>query len=109
MSTSVAGMLNALEYASEEVSPEMTLHALRTFIFVAMRGKCAQKEVEKYLNCANATASRNVSFWTNRKFDRSPGPDFITRVEDDYDRRMKMLTLNKRGQAFYEKLKTRLG
>jgi DNA-binding MarR family transcriptional regulator len=103
-----AGLLNLLDWVSEEVSAEMTVLALRTFLYVATRGTCTQKDLEKHMGVANATASRNVSYWTDRRFDRQPGVGFIDREEDDYDRRIRNLRLNAKGKAFYEKLRERL-
>lgn len=101
-------LLNLLEKVADEVNPDIQLATLRTFLFVASRGKCTQKDVEEYLGGSNAMASRNVSYWTDRKHDRSQGMGFINREEDDYDRRMRNLTLTKKGQAFYNKLKEML-
>lgn len=104
-----SALANVLEWIGEEVSHECTLQTLRTFLFVASRGKCTQKEVELYLNVPNATASRNVSYWTDRRSDRQPGLGFIRREEDDYDRRMRNLSLTKRGEAFLSKIKEKMG
>jgi DNA-binding MarR family transcriptional regulator len=106
--TTAAGLANLLEYVGEEVSHECSIQTLRTFLFIAARGKCQQKDVEIYLKVPNSTASRNVSYWTARKFDRSPGMDYVKREEDDYDRRARNLTLTRRGQAFYDKLKEKM-
>lgn len=98
-------LLNLLEKIADDVDPDIQLTTLRAFLFIASRGKCTQKDVELHLKTNNASASRNVSYWTDRKFDRSPGMDFVKREEDDYDRRMRNLTLTKKGQNFYSKLK----
>lgn len=95
----------ALELLSSDVDADIQLQTVRALLFVAMRGSCTQKDVELELQTNNASASRNVSYWTDRRFDRKPGMGFIMRVEDDNDRRFKVLTLTKKGQAFIEKLK----
>ncbi len=94
-----------LIWLSKELEPELQLSTLRVFLYIASRGKCTQNEVEQELGQSNATASRNVSFWTDRRADRKPGKGFVLRTEDDYDRRYKNLTLTKKGQNFYQKLK----
>lgn len=103
-----AGLLNLLEWIAEEVSTEVQIQTLRAFIFVASRGKCTQKDVEHNLNMTASSASRNISYWTNRRFDREDGMNYIERREDDNDRRLKVLVLTKKGQAFYDKLKERM-
>ena len=95
----------ALELIASEVDADIQIQTVRAFLFVAMRGSCTQKDVEMELQTNNASASRNVSYWTDRRFDRKPGMGFIMRVEDAHDRRFKVLTLTKKGLAFVEKLK----
>jgi len=103
-----AGLNNLLEWIAQEIEPDIQLGTLRAFLFVAERGTCQQKDVELHLKSTNASTSRNISYWTDRRFDRKPGKNFIKREEDDYDRRMRNLTLTKKGQAFYDQLKERL-
>jgi DNA-binding MarR family transcriptional regulator len=102
------GFVNLLEWMSDTIDPDVQLTTLRTFIFIATRGTCTQKEVEMHLKTTNGSASRNVSYWTDLKFDRSKGMGFVQRVEDQTDRRMKSLSLTKKGQAFYDKLREKM-
>jgi DNA-binding MarR family transcriptional regulator len=95
----------ALELLSSDVDADIQLQTVRVLLFVAIRGSCTQKDVEIELQTNNASTSRNVSYWTDRRFDKKPGMGFIIRVEDANDRRFKVLTLTKKGQAFIEKLK----
>ena len=97
--------LNLLETIGTEVSGELPLITLRTFLFVGSRGQVSQKEVEEHLNCSNAAASRNISYWTDRRFDRNPGMDMMVREVDDYDRRVKVVKLNRKGREFYERIR----
>lgn len=94
---------NSLELFSE-IDPEMQLPTMLTFLYVAGMGSCTQKEVEEALGLSNAASSRNVSYWTHRRFDRRPGVGFIKREEDENDRRYKMITLTPAGRVFYAKL-----
>lgn len=96
--------MNACDLLAE-VDTELQLQTLRCFLFVAARGTCSQKDLELSLGLTNASASRNISYWTDRRFDRKPGKGFIERVEDDYDRRFKTLTLTKKGKDFLAKLR----
>lgn len=99
----VNDLITALETFST-VDNEMQLPTILAFLYVARRGECTQKDIEVELRMTNATASRNISYWTDRRFDRRPGIGFIERREDDHDRRYKALKLNTRGRSFYEKL-----
>ena len=93
-----------LDLFASEVSPEVQVQTIRTLLFIASRGSCNQKEIEKELNFTNASASRNVSYWTDRKADRKEGMQFVVRTEDPYDRRYKILTLSRKGKEFMEKV-----
>ena len=93
-----------LEAISRDVDPEVQLQTVRTFLFIAMRGTCNQKDIESGLNLTNALASRNVSYWTDRRADRKNGFNFVTRVEDPYDRRYKILSLSDEGIEFLAKI-----
>lgn len=95
----------ALEFIGDTADKELPLNILRTFLFIAQRGACTQKELERHLGLTNSTASRNVSYWTDRRFDRKPGLGFLMRVEDPHDRRFRTVTLTNKGREFYERLK----
>lgn len=88
-----------------EVDNELQIQTLRVFLFVAHRGSCTQKDVELALNYSNSSASRNVSYWTERRFDKREGKGFIVRLEDPTDRRYKVLTLTKKGKEFFERIR----
>ena len=101
----INSLSKALEYLSVNVDSELQLQTLRAFLFVAQRGGCTQKDVEIGMGVTNASASRNISYWTDRRYDRKPGLGFIDRVEDDYDRRLRNLKLTPDGKEFFEKLR----
>lgn len=96
---------NALSKVSDLVDAELQLQTLRCFLFVAHRGSCTQKDVENALKLSNASASRNISYWTERRFDRKDGKGFIMRVDDPHDRRFRVLTLTKKGRDFFNLLR----
>lgn len=98
-------MMRACEVIATEIDPDIQVSTLRAFLFVASRGSCTQKDVEQELKTTNATTSRSISYWTDLRADRKPGMNFILRLEDPNDRRFKILTLTKKGQAFLEKLR----
>ena len=95
-------------FLQQEISEELQLNTLAVFLVIAEKGDCTQHDVEVALNIDQPSASRNVSYWTNRRFDRKPGMGFVERVEDDYDRRFKRLRLSKKGKAFFERLQDKL-
>ena len=97
----------ALELISSEVGPEVQVQTVRILLFIAARGSCNQKDIERELNMTNASASRNVSYWTDRKADRQKGMEYVSRTEDPYDRRYKILTLSLKGKDFMERLSPR--
>jgi len=94
----------ALELISNRVGGDISLLNLQTFLFIAQRGKCTQKDVEVELKVSNAAVSRNVSIWTDRRYDRNPGVKFVEGVQNDYDRRIRELTLTSLGKEFYKEL-----
>lgn len=96
---------NLLADIASEVSPDLTITTLRCFILIGSRGTITQKEIEDELNLTNASASRNVSYWTDRRFDRTPGMDMVIRETDDYDRRQRNIKLNRKGKEFFHKIK----
>lgn len=106
---SMHSFMSALQTISKDVAEDCQINTLRTLLFVGQRGTCTQKDVEEFLETSNATTSRNVSYWTERRFDRQEGVGYIERTQDDYDRRMRNLTLTKRGHVFYEKIKGIIG
>lgn len=99
-------LTKALDFISDNTDEELQLQTLRVFLFVATRGGCSQKDIEERLNLTSSSVSRNVSYWTERRFDRKIGLDFIERTEDNYDRRYKKLCLTQKGQEFFNKLKS---
>ena len=98
-------LAHAINLIASKIDSELQLQTLRTFLLIAQRGHCTQKDLENELGVTNASASRNVSYWTERRFDRKPGIGFVERVEDEFDRRFKVLRLTKKGKDFFEQLK----
>lgn len=101
--------LALLEMIENETDQQLQISTLRSFIFVAIRGECTQKDVEMYLGSTNAATSRNISYFTHRRFDRRPGLGWLERVEDDYDRRLRRLSLTAKGKRFWDKVQQRIG
>jgi DNA-binding MarR family transcriptional regulator len=87
-----------------DIDPEMQIATMLTFLYVARRGTCFQKDIELELGLSNAAASRNVAYWSDFKIRDVPGYGFISREEDPMDRRYKRLTLTDKGKAFYQRI-----
>jgi DNA-binding MarR family transcriptional regulator len=87
------------------VDPEMQLSTMLTFLEIAKRGHCTQKDIELVLGLTNASASRNVGYWCEWQRHQVPGRGFVTREENPEDRRYKLLRLTPKGKAFYERLR----
>ena len=94
-----------LKLIGKELDYDVPYPALQVFLYVAKHQGCQQKDVEENLGLTNASASRNVSIWTDRRADRRPGFGFITRDFDPYDQRYRVLNLTEAGKAFYEKIR----
>jgi DNA-binding MarR family transcriptional regulator len=91
----------------KKISPDMQISTLLTFLYVARRGRCYQKDIEIELGLSNAAASRNISYWTDQKYYGRPGFGLLRREEDPRDRRNKMIVLTDKGRAFYESMRGR--
>lgn len=78
---------------------------IMVFLFVAQRGSCTQKDIETGLSRANATVSRIVSWWCERKSYGVDGAGLMQRTEDPKDRRYKIISLTPAGDEFYARLK----
>lgn len=108
MSDLIYGDVNVLARQMElfgEINPNMPYMTLMAFIFVATRGRCHQKDFENDFQINDAQASRSISFWCDYVKQGEKGMDYIDRREDPMNRRFRLLTLTKKGQAFAEKLK----
>lgn len=99
--------INELRGALEtfaEVDSEIQVQTMLVFLYIAQAGTCTQKSIENAMAISPAAASRNVAYWTDRRFDRRPGMGFVLKQEDDHDRRFKTLSLTLKGTQFYEQL-----
>lgn len=98
-------LARTLAFISKTLEYDVPLPALQAFLYIATNTGCSQKDVELGLGLTNASASRNVSLWTDRRFDRKPGFGFVNRDFDPYDQRYRILTLTETGRQFYEQIK----
>jgi DNA-binding MarR family transcriptional regulator len=103
-----SSFLSLLTWMKNDFDGQVTIDMLLTFFFVASRGTCTQNELEEALGYSNSGASRNVSWWTERTFDRRPGKGFIRREIDPDDMRYRRLELTKKGREFYAQLQEKI-
>jgi DNA-binding MarR family transcriptional regulator len=97
-------LIRDLEIFSK-ISPDMQVSTLLVFLYIARNGKCYQKDIERELGLSNASASRNISYWTKHKSKDAEGVGFVERVDDVMDRRNKVVQLTPNGRLFYNRLR----
>ena len=95
---------NLLEFLETEVDSGLQMNTLRVFLFIASRGSCTQNEAELSLGMSGAACSRNIAYWTDRRFDKGVGMNYVSKTMDDTDRRHRNLELTVTGKQFYVKL-----
>ena len=93
--------------AFKKIDPDITLPSMLAFLYYVERDAepSNQHAMEQRLNMSTATASRATSHWMKWKRPRHPGLDMQESIPDPEDRRYKMITLNRRGLEFAEKIK----
>lgn len=91
----------------KEVDPDITLPSMLTFLYCVERDAQSgnQFAIDQRLNMSGATASRSISHWLDFKRPRVQGLGMLESVPDPEDRRFKMISLTRKGQAFAEKIK----
>lgn len=93
--------------AFKAIDPDITLPSMLAFLYYiesdAQSGN--QFAMEQRLDMSGATASRSTSHWLKWKRPRQPGLDMLESMPDPEDRRYKVISLNRRGLAFAEKIK----
>ena len=93
--------------AFKEVDPDITLPSMLAFLYyVETDGQAGnQYAMEQRLDMSGATASRATAHFLKFKRPKTPGLDMVESIPDPEDRRFKMITLNRRGLEFAEKIK----
>lgn len=91
----------------KEIDPDITLPTMLTFLYAIERDGQAgnQHEIDLRLDMSGATASRAIAHWLDYKRPKVAGLGMMESIPDPEDRRYRMLTLNRRGLDFAEKLK----
>ena len=92
--------------AFTDLDPLMSINHMLTFLYIARRGTASQQDIELELGLTGASASRNISYWTDMKFYGKPGHGFIERFEDPQDRRYKLVRLSRTGREFYDMIRS---
>jgi DNA-binding MarR family transcriptional regulator len=91
----------------QKVDPDITLPSMLTFLYAVERDGQAgnQYEIDKRLDMTGATASRAIAHFLAFKRPRVAGLNMMESIPDPEDRRYRMITLNRRGLEFTDKLK----
>ena len=91
----------------KKIDPDITLPSMLTFLYAVERDGQAgnQFEIDQRLGMSGATASRAVAHWLPFKRPRVAGLNMMDSIPDPEDRRYKMITLNRRGLIFAERIK----
>ncbi|HQU68509.1 MAG TPA: hypothetical protein PLI43_09950 [Albidovulum sp.] len=93
--------------AFKTVDPEITLPSMLAFLYAVERDGQAgnQDSITQRLDMSGATASRAIGHWLTFKRPGQPGLNFMESEIDPADRRYRLLSLNRRGLAFVDKIK----
>jgi len=91
----------------KNVDPDITLPSMLAFLYAVERdGQSGnQFALTERLNMSGATASRAIAHWLPFKRSRVAGLNMLDSVPDPEDRRFKMVTLNRRGFIFAERIR----
>lgn len=105
-SSEIRTAIRVLE-AFKDVDPDITLPSMLAFLYyVETDGNAGnQYNMEQRLDMSTATASRATSHWLEWKRPRVPGLNMVESIPDPEDRRYRMITLNRNGEKFAQKLK----
>ena len=105
-STEIRTAIRLLE-TFKSIDPDITLPSMLTFLYAVERDGQAgnQFEMDKRLDMSGATASRSISHWLKYKRPKVEGLNMIESVPDPEDRRYRMITLNRNGLDFTDKLR----
>lgn len=92
----------------KRIDPDITLPSILAFLYYAERDGEAgnQYAMEQWLDMSTATASRATAHWLKFKRPKYPGLDMVESIPDPEDRRYKMITLNRRGLEFVQKIES---
>ena len=92
----------------QKVDPDITLPSILAFLLVNERDGQTQNQsyVEEKLGMSNATTSRAISHWAKFKKPRVEGLNMLESLPDPEDRRYNVITLNRRGLAMIEKIRS---
>lgn len=87
----------------------MTMFQLESFLLVAESPGITMREVEAKMDVANATTSRNIAYWSKWRKYEVPGMDFLEIYPDPRDRRLRIIEMTPKGEAFLSKVNELMG
>jgi DNA-binding MarR family transcriptional regulator len=91
----------------KKIDPDITLPSMLVFLYAAEQDNKSgnQYGIDQRLDMSGATASRAIAHWLPFKRPRVKGHDMLDSIPDPEDRRFKIVTLNRRGLVFIEKIR----
>lgn len=84
------------------IDPDMSISCALALLYSAEEE--IQRDVEARLGLSNASASRNVAYWSKQHKRGVPGKDFISQYVNPDDRRYRRIDLTAKGKAFIDQL-----
>lgn len=93
---------NGLDYFLTHIGSDINPMAIKTFLYIARHDNCTQDSLGQHLGLSVAARSRQVAYWSDKRFDGRPGPDFVERLINREDGRYRALALNAAGKKFYQ-------
>jgi DNA-binding MarR family transcriptional regulator len=88
----------------QAMDPQMPLHFVQTFLFVAQRHSCTYAEIEKAMNLTNSSVSRTLNALGHRHRDGDRGLGLIEIYIDPGEGRRYRARLTKQGKILASQL-----
>lgn len=96
-------LMRALE-VFRELDPDMPIQYALSFLTLARNPGLSIRDLSERLGIAQSSASRNVAALSEWHSFRKPGHDLIQAKEDPRERRRKIVTLTRKGEALLARL-----
>ena len=96
-------LMRAME-VFRELDPDMPIQYALSFLTLARNPGLSIRDLSERLGIAQSSASRNVAALSEWHSFRKPGHDLIQAKEDPRERRRKIVTLTRKGEALLHRL-----
>ena len=84
-------------------SQDVPLQAIAVFWYVATYQNCSKKDIEKYFDMSQASASRMTDYISRYHRLGKPGLRLVSKEQDPKDKRRTILKLTRKGKDLIEK------